>query len=61
VNGLIWQLTKRLRAVVMSEPGVYVAFAITLIGFAALGPFGTFSGIPVTQRIGFWFLVHLMS
>ncbi len=61
MNGSIWQLTKRRWAVMATEPGVYVAFAITVIGFAALGPFGTFSEMPVTERIGFWFLVHLMS
>lgn len=61
MNRSIWQLTKRRWAIVATEPGVYVAFAITVIGFAALGPFGTFSEMPVTERIGFWFLAHAVS
>ncbi len=61
MNRSVWQLTKRRWAIVFTEPAVYIAFAITVVAFAALGPFGTFSDMPITERIGFWFLVHLVS
>ncbi len=61
MNRSVWQLTKRRWAIVFSEPAVYIAFTITVVAFAALGPFGTFFEMPVTERIGFWFLVHLVS
>jgi len=61
VNGSIWQLTKRRWAIAATEPYFYIAFAITVLAFAALGPFGTFSEMPITERIGFWFLVHLVA